>query len=284
MTFWYMQVHPGNQPRKFNAEVMYASILRTCDVGIGDERQWREDGLSTQVRFKNDVKQGDVAIIAHGRKLMFLVRFGMFGRNREKSDDGHWYGLKRDVEILSADPVPYALKFAERFGKAASDGLPIRQTLARIKTNEFARYWYKQVLDKGTTETIHKICNVPTLVSVAARDVWQRSSAVVSRVRKKGVCEVCGENETFQKEDGHQYFEGHHLIQMSLQAFFKVSLDVPENIVCLCPECHRFLHFGRVQDRKHCLTNIYNRRASILANAGISKSKAHFLRYALGIE
>lgn len=36
MTFWYMQVHPGSQPREYNADVMYASILRTRDVGMGD--------------------------------------------------------------------------------------------------------------------------------------------------------------------------------------------------------------------------------------------------------
>ena len=85
MTFWYMQVHPGSQPRKFNSKVMRKSILCTHDVGIGDEHQWREDGLATQSRFREDVKEGDVAIIAHGKELMFLVRFGEFGRNHDKS-------------------------------------------------------------------------------------------------------------------------------------------------------------------------------------------------------
>lgn len=284
MTFWYMQVHPGSQPRKFNSEVMYDSILRTRDVGIGDEQQWRDDGLATQARFRDEVKEGDVAIIAHGKKLMFLVRFvGRFDRNLDKSDDGHWYGLKRDVEILSKDSVPYALMFAERYGKAASDGLPIRQTLARVKTNEFARFWYNQVSGGGASAASQAYDNMPTLVNVAARDVWNRRSAVVAGARAKGICEVCGEKETFLKEDGHQYFEGHHLIQMSLQASFRVSLDVPGNVVCLCPECHRFLHFGRQKDRKRCLTDIYNRRASILAEAGIAKSKIQFLRFALGI-
>lgn len=76
MTFWYMQVHPGSQPRKFNSKVMRESIRRTYDVGIGDEHQWPEDGLATQARFREDVKEGDVAIIAHGKELMFFGQKG----------------------------------------------------------------------------------------------------------------------------------------------------------------------------------------------------------------
>lgn len=282
MTYWYMQVHPGSQPRKFNCEVMYESILNTRDVGIGDEHQWREDGLATRTRFRDEVKEGDIAIIAHGKRLMFLVRFGKFSRNRDKSDYRHWYGLKRDVEILSADATQYALEFANRFGKAASDGLPIRQTLARIKTNEFAKFWHGQVMKNGAPSESQIDYRMPVRRNVTPGDAWQRSSAVANEAREKGFCEVCGEKETFLKEDGRQYFEVHHLIPMCLQASFKVSLDIPGNVVCVCPECHRFLHFGRQEDRKRCLVDIYNQRASKLAKDRIANSKIQFLRFALG--
>lgn len=85
MTFWYMQVHLGSQPREYNADVMYASILRTRDVGMGDEDQWGEEGRATQARFREDVHEGDAAVIAHGKKLMLLVRFGKFGINQATS-------------------------------------------------------------------------------------------------------------------------------------------------------------------------------------------------------
>ncbi len=280
MTFWYMQVHPSSQPQDFNSKVMYESIRLTRDVGIADEQQWGDEGLSTQARFREDVKEGDIAIIAHGKELMLLVRFGKYGRNPDKSNGAHWYGLKRDVDILSEDPVPYALEFTKQFGKAASDGLPIRQTLARIRSNDFARFWYDKVM-AGVLEIL-RVDNAPGRVSVVERTVWQRNSAVVAHARKKGVCEVCGTKETFTTNDGRQYFEAHHLIQMSFQDRFKVSLDVESNVMCLCPQCHRLLHFGRNQDRKHLLTDIYKRRAFDLDKAGISRSKAQFLKYALG--
>ena len=179
--------------------------------------------------------------------------------------------------------MPYACLFAKRLGKAASAGLPIRQTLARIKKNEFAKFWYDQVKKSGASAASRIGEDLPTRRNVTPRDIWQRSSAVVDRARAKGVCEVCGANETFLKEDGRQYFEGHHLVPICLQASFKVSLDVTGNVVCLCPKCHRFLHFGRQQDKKRCLVDIYNRRASILAKVGIANSKIQFLRFALGI-
>ena len=280
MTFWYMQVHPSCQPQKLNSEVMRESILRTRDVGVADEEQWDGGGIPTQTRFREDVKEGDIAIIAHGKELMLLVRFGKYGRNPDVSDDGHWYGLKRDVDILSADPVPYALEFTTQFGKAASDGLPIRLTLARIKSNDFAEFWYDKVIAGGVE--VSRVNNVPGRASVMERAVWQRNSTVVARARKKGVCEVCGTKETFITKDERQYFEVHHLIKMSYQDRFKVSLDVDSNVVCLCPACHRLLHFGMDQDRKFSLVKIYKQRAVDLNKTGISRSMMHFLRYALG--
>ena len=40
-----MQVHPGSEPREYNADVMTESILETHDVGLGDEFQWPEGDM-----------------------------------------------------------------------------------------------------------------------------------------------------------------------------------------------------------------------------------------------
>ena len=281
MTFWYMQVHPGSQPREYNADVMYASILRTRDVGMGDEDQWGEEGRATQARFREDVHEGDVAVIAHGKKLMLLVRFGKFGTNRNKSDDGHWYGLKRDVEILSADHVPYALEFAKRFGAAAADGLPIRQTLARVRSNEFVKFWHDAVV-AGTSYESSPEGAPPARIDLLSRSAWQRNGGLAAKSREKGVCELCGTENTFPKDDGRQYFEGHHLVPMKCQGLFRVSLDVPANVVCLCPQCHRLMHYGQRAVRKLAAEKLYVARSEALNSAGIAQTKAKFLSAVLG--
>lgn len=44
------------------------------------------------------------------------------------------------------------------------------------------------------------------------------------------------------KATGKNYLEAHHIIPVSLSQQFSQQLDVKENVVCLCPFCHRALH------------------------------------------
>lgn len=57
-------------------------------------------------------------------------------------------------------------------------------------------------------------------------------------------CEIDSNHTTFLTRHNHNYMEGHHFIPMSQQSKFNYSLDVPENIISLCPTCHRALHHG----------------------------------------
>lgn len=91
-------------------------------------------------------------------------------------------------------------------------------------------------------------------------------------------CEINHEHETFIAESTHkQYMEGHHAIPMKNQIFFDVSLDVYANIVCLCPTCHRLLHYGLKEERDKVLNKIYYERAERLKQSGIRLSREEFL-------
>ena len=58
-------------------------------------------------------------------------------------------------------------------------------------------------------------------------------------------CEINSKHKTFTaKSTGMPYMEGHHMLPMKYQDRFKSSLDVYANIICLCPICHRLLHYG----------------------------------------
>ena len=54
-------------------------------------------------------------------------------------------------------------------------------------------------------------------------------------------CQVCGA-EGFPKKDGGLYAEAHHKEQMS-----ELGPDAPSNMICVCPTCHRVLHYGSVE-------------------------------------
>lgn len=81
-------------------------------------------------------------------------------------------------------------------------------------------------------------------------------------------CEVCATHETFiRKSNGKPYTEPHHLIPMEFQKDFNVSLDVENNIVSLCSNCHNMLHYGA--DIENILRLLYEKRKDLLKIIGV---------------
>lgn len=74
---------------------------------------------------------------------------------------------------------------------------------------------------------------------------------------------------------------GHHAIPIKEQGHFDVSLDVYANIICLCPICHRLLHYGVNEDKQKILSKVYHDRAERLAKSGIKLSKEEFTKVAI---
>jgi len=52
------------------------------------------------------------------------------------------------------------------------------------------------------------------------------------------VCQVCG-TPGFEKENGEKYAEAHHIRELS-----KTRIDNPNEMICVCPMCHRIIHHG----------------------------------------
>lgn len=71
------------------------------------------------------------------------------------------------------------------------------------------------------------------------------------------------------KATHHNYVEAHHLIPIAYQALFTNGIDVVENVVALCPVCHRCIHYGINEQRKSILTHLYKNSEEKLYRAGI---------------
>lgn len=96
-------------------------------------------------------------------------------------------------------------------------------------------------------------------------------------------CELDRQHTSFIAEATKKpYMEGHHIIPMKLQESFNSSLDVYANIICLCPMCHRRIHFGIQDDRRNMVKKIYFDRAERLANSGLRLSSEEFTAMAIG--
>lgn len=89
-----------------------------------------------------------------------------------------------------------------------------------------------------------KICTYPTIprkIYVTSQAFLRNPYVVVKRLRyADGTCEHCRKPAPFlRKADGSPYLEVHHRIPLA-----SGGADTYENTIALCPNCHRFAHFG----------------------------------------
>lgn len=95
-----------------------------------------------------------------------------------------------------------------------------------------------------------------------------RQTAIHALAHAKYCCEIDEEHPTFiRKNSDKNYTEPHHLLPMSCSDQFDVSLDVEENIVSLCSNCHNEIHYGKNADV--LIKKIYLERKADLERVGI---------------
>ena len=81
-------------------------------------------------------------------------------------------------------------------------------------------------------------------------------------------CENNRNHECFlRRANSMPYTEVHHLIPLAYHYKFEKSLDIPENIVSLCSNCHNEIHYGK--DADLLITKLFNERKQKLHDAGV---------------
>jgi 5-methylcytosine-specific restriction protein A len=84
-----------------------------------------------------------------------------------------------------------------------------------------------------------------TTSSSRSRTTYQRSEVVREYALRvaDGDCQGCENEAPFVDEDGEPFLEVHHLYRRS-----DGGADHPDNVIALCPNCHKRVHFGRDGD------------------------------------
>ncbi|MEI3799699.1 MULTISPECIES: MrcB family domain-containing protein [unclassified Chitinophaga] len=101
---------------------------------------------------------------------------------------------------------------------------------------------------------------------------WRRNPKYASQAIENAnyTCEHQSHHQTFiSAKSGTQFVEAHHLIPMQFQDKFEYSLDVPENIIALCPNCHKAIHFAEVAIKKEMIKFFLEQRETGLLSRGI---------------
>lgn len=64
---------------------------------------------------------------------------------------------------------------------------------------------------------------------------------------------------TFPSSNRPNYVEGHHIIPIALNDSFKDELDCEENVISLCPTCHKAMHYAKNEYKEKLLKIILNK-------------------------
>ena len=79
-------------------------------------------------------------------------------------------------------------------------------------------------------------------------------------------CEKDYQHETFiSKKTQQKYMEAHHLIPVCFQKEvwdkYHINIDCVENLVSLCPTCHKAIHYGTKEVQRKMITELFTRCA-----------------------
>lgn len=124
-----------------------------------------------------------------------------------------------------------------------------RKNIPMLSTAESLQLQFEQEVSKSinlsSTERLKNIgrSNTPPKQLIVSSKVYVRNPHVVAERLSiaAGICEKCKAKAPFiRANDGTPYLEVHHKQQLSDD-----GLDIIENTIALCPNCHRELHFGK---------------------------------------
>lgn len=113
----------------------------------------------------------------------------------------------------------------------------------------------------------------PSLINMNGRETYRRDRRVAINALALAdyKCEVDANHPFFiRKNSNLPYSEPHHLVPVAYHKMFPFSLDVEENIISLCSNCHNQLHYGK--DIRTLLTDMYEARKDLLHSVGIDVS------------
>ena len=164
----------------------------------------------------------------------------------------------RGPHIISAELSKYIDSVTEKTANAQDEQFFIQNVNSDFSGNK-KRFTFKGITRKKQEPLLIKGCKI------YRRD---RKVAINALSHADYKCEVDLHHEVFiRKNSDKGYTEPHHLVPLAFSDKFNVSLDVEENIVSLCSNCHNQIHYGA--EIKSILTKLYYERKSHLEKVGI---------------
>lgn len=120
----------------------------------------------------------------------------------------------------------------------------------------------------------------PVAVMQAGQRRKFRTNPLLGKLAIKKACYFCERNVTHQtflsKKTNKNYMEAHHFIPVCYQKEmwdrYGVNIDCVENLVSLCPTCHKAFHYGTNEVKTELIEKLYPECATKLRTIGLNIS------------
>ena len=203
---------------------------------------------------------------------------------------GKFYGVNAmpPDDVLVNDLRELMGIYAELKGYLSKYNVPITKlpslVQSKMTTTESAEdMQYQKEIEKAQPISVpNKPQAKPSLLTEGEHEHYKKDPRVAKQVAEDNnyLCEYNTTHRTFiSKVSGKNYVESHHLIPMSFQGQFQYSLDVPGNIISLCPTCHRLFHHAQDREKNEIIKHFHAKKARQLSEFGIFLSKEVLLTY-----
>jgi len=226
-----------------------------------------------------DLKEDDYVLFYANKRFYFAGKVLLKTHNKDLAqqwwgkDDNErtWeyiYFIKEGKEI-ETPYVPSIIGFKPNhvvMGAILLDDIKSNQLLTYLKQNEGAIIdpsdvsepteddeiaFTKRVPEPRTPDEAINIINTISkdLLSKPAKEQIRTAKIIVRNtkfsrlVKEKAryVCEICGQK-PFTQKNGLFYAEAHHKLELA-----KTKIDNPNEMICVCPMCHKVIHYGTEQ-------------------------------------
>ena len=117
------------------------------------------------------------------------------------------------------------------------------------------------------------------ITTLGSRDVYKRNRLVaIERMEISNyICNINKDHDLFiSRFTDKPYLEAHHLIPLATNELFDESLDILDNIFCLCPNCHRAIHHAEENFAK-ALINTLCKRSNVLSKFSLEVEDLFYL-------
>lgn len=277
-------------------ELPYIDWKQNANYSIGDKVfiysakptsaiEFMVEVINTDIKGDNALEDKiywtDMIEYENGRRHSRYVRFKLikhFDRSKVTIEDLHNNGLVGNIQGPR--------KLYDASGNLLEFGHYIHNWLNQYETNEQYEKVIKKnnqlddmlkavitdlIIDSSKQYTYSKdLKPKPKLVEKKSNKVYKRNKIVAINALgiAKFSCEIDRSHKTFiRKKDGVPYTEPHHLIPMAYQDKFDYSIDIEENIVSLCSNCHNEIHYG--ENARNLIEKLYDERKSMLEKKNI---------------